>query len=72
MTIGSYEKFSDMHTPLNQREAGIDHLEWMHSESQETWGRIFFEAACYGLFFLACYYILPVLTGVVWSWWIGQ
>lgn len=39
MTIGSYERYSDVRIPRSQREAGIEHLEWMHSEPIRAWGK---------------------------------
>lgn len=39
MGVGSYERFSDVHIPRTQREAGIEHLEWMRSEPVRAWGK---------------------------------
>lgn len=72
VTHGSY-RHKDVHTPRTQREANIDWRVWENrAEPNETWGRVLFEALCYALFFLGCYYVLPILTGMVADWWIGR
>lgn len=73
MTIGSYEKFTDLHTARSQRDANIDWMEWQSRlKPLRPWGRMVVESLAFGALILAAIYIGPILLGVAIDWMIGR
>lgn len=73
--IGSHADYhpSDYAFARSIREGRSPDVALEHSSAPlEPWSRTIIHALCYGTFILALMYVGPILTGVMWDWWLGR